>query len=500
MTAEPANAADWRQRVNTIRIRTEAFIGGRFRGNDQPRRRDFSPINGQMLAEITECGARDVDTAVDEARRAFESGVWSGLAAKDRKRTLLKLADQVEIHAEELALLETLDCGKPIRNALGSDLPKSINCIRWFAELIDKINDEIPPTRRDAVAMVTREPLGVVGIITPWNYPLYLAIVKIAPALAAGNCVVLKPSEHTPLTSLRLAELAAEAGLPPGVLNVVPGDGGVAGQALCSHMDVDAIAFTGSTRVGGLIMSYAGASNIKKVALECGGKSPQIVLADCVDIERAADVVASGIFYNQGEVCNAGSRLLVEPSIREPLLEHIVEASHRYLPGDPLDPTVEMGALIHEQHLCKVLRDIKIGEREGARLFLGGHRVRENTGGFYLEPTIFDHATNEMYIAREEIFGPVLTVIDVADAEQAVRIANASAYGLAAGLWTGSVTRAHRIAQQLRAGSVWVNSFNVSDVTVPFGGFKRSGFGKDKSWHALDKYSEFKMTWIELAP
>jgi acyl-CoA reductase-like NAD-dependent aldehyde dehydrogenase len=496
---EVISAATWRQRATALRPRTEPFIHGKFVSTDALRRPDISPVDGRLLAEVADCGPQEIDAAVASARKAFDSSAWSALAAKDRKRALLAFADVLEAHSEELALLETLDCGKTISNSLGKDLPKSVNCIRWFAELIDKIDDEIPATRRDALAIVSREALGVVGIITPWNYPLYFALAKASPALAAGNCVVLKPSEYSPLTSLRCAELAVEAGLPPGVLNVVPGSGEKAGQSLCRHMDVDAIAFTGSTRVGGLIMQYAGDSNIKRVSLECGGKSPQLVLADCENLERAAAAVASGIFYNQGEVCNAGSRLIVEGPVREELLERIALASRRYLPGDPLDSSVEMGALIHQQHMLKVLRDIETGEREGARLLLGGKRQRPESGGFYIEPTIFDRATNGMQIAREEIFGPVLTVIDAEDAEDAVRIANDSVYGLAAGLWTSNITRAHRIARQLRAGSVWVNSYNVSDITVPFGGFKRSGFGKDKSRHSLDKYTELKMTWIELA-
>jgi acyl-CoA reductase-like NAD-dependent aldehyde dehydrogenase len=496
---EAISAAQWRERATALRPPTEPFINGKFVATDAPRRSDISPVDGRVLAEVADCGPLEIDAAVASARKAFDSSVWSALAAKDRKRALLAFADVIEAHSEELALLETLDCGKTISNSFEKDLPKSVNCIRWFAELSDKIDDEIPATRRDALAIVSREALGVIGIITPWNYPLYFALAKASPALAAGNCVVLKPSEYSPLTSLRCAELAVEAGLPPGVLNVVPGSGEKAGQALCRHMDVDAIAFTGSTRVGGLIMQYAGHSNIKKVSLECGGKSPQLVLADCENLERAAAAVAGGIFYNQGEVCNAGSRLIVEQPIREELLERIVLASRRYSPGDPLDPSVQMGALIHQQHMLKVLRHIEIGEREGARLLLGGKRQRPESGGFYIEPTIFDRATNEMQIAREEIFGPVLTVIDAKDAEDAVRIANDSVYGLAAGLWTSNVTKAHRIARQLRAGSVWINSYNVSDITVPFGGFKRSGFGKDKSRHALDKYTELKMTWIELA-
>jgi gamma-glutamyl-gamma-aminobutyraldehyde dehydrogenase/4-guanidinobutyraldehyde dehydrogenase/NAD-dependent aldehyde dehydrogenase len=492
-------AARWHERARAVRPAALALINGALVPSQSGETfQCMSPIDGRKLASVAACDRADVDLAVAAARECFERREWSGQSPAARKRVLLNFAQRVEAAGEELALLETLDVGKPIRDSLGVDVIATVTCLRWYAEAIDKIYDQIGPTDAASLALVTREPVGVVAAIVPWNFPMLMAAWKIAPVLAAGNSLVLKPSEKSPLSAIRLGELALEAGLPPGALQILPGYGQTAGAALAAHLDVDCITFTGSTATGKSVMQAAAQSNLKRVSLECGGKSPNIVMADFDDLDRVARTAAYAIFFNQGEMCSAGSRLLVQESIREPLLERIAQIARTMSPGDPLDPDTVLGAMVDEIQTQRVLDYIASGRSEGARLALGGQRVRRESGGCYIEPTVFDDVRQSMRIAREEIFGPVLATLSFRDLDEALRLANDVSYGLAAAIWTRDLRDAHRAARALRAGVVYVNCYDADDITVPFGGFKQSGFGRDRSLHAFDKYTELKTTWIDL--
>ncbi|MGV9386464.1 aldehyde dehydrogenase [Nonomuraea sp. NPDC003707] len=493
------DVAEIRAMAKDVKPETRAFIDGEYRpgalGRSFPTE---NPATGDLLAEVAWCTEEDVTAAVRSARAAFEDGRWSRRTPRERGRVLLRLAELIDEHREELALLECLDTGKPLRDALSGDIAKSAAMTRWYAEASDKMYDEVAPTRPDVLAVIRREPLGVVGCVTPWNFPLYQAAYKLGPVLATGNSLILKPAEQSPLTTIRIAELAMDAGLPPGVLNTLPGDGPVTGAALGRHPGVDCLAFTGSAATARRFLGYAAESNGKKVCVEAGGKSPHIVFSDAGDLEVVADAVISGIFHNQGQVCSAGSRLFAHRDIADPLLELVVERARALRIGDPLDPRTQMGALISAQQKERVLDYVERGRAEGARLVTGGHELLAETGGHFLAPTVFDQVRNDMTIAREEIFGPVLSVLTFDDVDEVVRLANDSDYGLGAGLWSRDIDLALHVAGRLRAGQVWVNDYDGSDWTVPWGGFKQSGTSRDKSLHALDEYTAPKATWIQI--
>lgn len=473
------------------------FIGGSW-DEGAARMQVTSPIDGRELTTIADAGEGDVDRAVKAARAAFERGLWARAAPAERKRVMHRIADAIEAQALELAVLGVRDNGTEIAMALKAEPGSAAGTFRYYAEAIDKVHGEIAPTAPGTLGLVHRQPVGVVGAIVPWNFPLMIGAWKIAPALAAGNSVVLKPSEVASLSLLKLAGICAECGLPDGVLNVVTGQGSVAGQALGLHRDVDVLVFTGSGGVGRRLLEYSARSNLKRVYLELGGKSPNIVFADAPDLAQAAKISAGGIFRNSGQVCVAGSRLLVERKVHEEFTALMAEAAQSMRVGNPLDPQTQAGAIASEPQLARVQGFVDSAAAEGAQLITGGQRILAETGGSYYAPTIFDGVGPQQRLAREEVFGPVLAVTPFDSEEEAVQLANGTEYGLAAAVWTGNLSRAHRMVAAIDAGVVHVNTYGGADATVPLGGHKQSGNGHDKSLHALDKYVNLKTAWIQL--
>lgn len=459
----------------------------------------INPATGAILTDIARTDHQDVATAVGAARQAFDSGVWASSA--HRKRVLLSLADLIERHAEELALLDCVEAGKPITDCRDIDVPETVATFRWYAESIDKMYDAMSPGFPETFALIVREPVGVVAAVLPWNFPLIMLAWKVAPALAAGNCVVVKPAEQTSLSALRLAGLAAEAGIPPGVFSVLPGYGEEAGSALAMHAGVDVASFTGSSEVGRQFLRYSADSNLKKIILECGGKSPQIVLQDAPDMDFVAGEVLSAAFWNMGENCTCGSRLLVQNSVKDALLEAIDRKRGQWIVGDPLDAATMIGPLVDQAQLTRVLAYVNAGHAQGARTRFGGTRTLEGTGGYYMEPTMFEDVLPHMTISREEIFGPVVAVTTFEIIDEALILANDSDYGLAASIYTTNIDNARTLGSGIKAGTVSVNCYSEGDVTTPFGGYKLSGFGgRDKSLHAFDQYTELKTLWFGRVP
>ncbi|MBB1271349.1 aldehyde dehydrogenase [Psychromonas sp. SR45-3] len=494
--SETNTQESWLKLKNKLVYQNQAWIDGQWHTPTGGETYAVTnPATGEVIVNMAACQQDDVDLAVAAAKRTFDAGVWSMTSPAHRKAVLKKLADLIKQNTNELALLESLNMGKPVADALSIDIPGSAACIEWYAEAIDKIYGDVAPTDANNIATITREPIGVIGAVVPWNFPLDIAVWKIAPALITGNSIVLKPAEESPHTVLKLAELAKEAGLPDGVLNIVTGVGAVTGRALGLHNDVDCLVFTGSTATGKRFLKYSAESNMKQVWPETGGKSPNLIFADC-DLEKAVTGAINGIFFNQGEVCSANSRILVDNKIKAEFIDAFIKAAEKLVLGDPLDPKTQVGAIIDQAQVERMLAIIDRAKKQGAKLVLGGNTDKTKR---FLYPTIFDQVTPSMEVATEEIFGPVAVVIGFDTEEEAIKIANDSIYGLAASVWSNNLSLVYRVSRRLRVGTVSVNTVDALDFSTPFGGYKQSGFGRDLSLYALDKFTQLKTTWIKLS-
>lgn len=490
---------EYQKLADSLSYPSNAYINGRFTAAASGQTfATINPATGRTLAEIASCDQADVDLAVTKAREAFERGHWSRLHPSERKSVLKRLAKLLRRNRYELAVLESVESGKPIRDCQSIDIPETMHCLRWHAEAADKLYDQVTPSGDDALGMIVREPIGVVGTVLPWNFPAMTMAWKIGPALAGGNSVIVKPAEQTSMSALKIADLAQEAGVPPGVLNIITGFGETAGRAIGLHPGIDMVSFTGSTEIGRKFLNYSAESNLKKIVLECGGKNPCVVLEDAEHLDHVAEQVAFAIFWNMGQNCSSNSRLIVHKDIKDGLIAKLLDKARDWRTGYPLDPANRLGAIVSRAQYDKILRYIEIGKREGARLILGGEPIVLDDG-LYIAPTIFDGVTSDMTIAREEIFGPVLSILTCANEHEAVEMANDTCYGLQASIFTSHVRRAHRMARAIRAGTVTVNCYGEGDITTPFGGYKLSGFGgRDNSLLAHDQYTETKTIWLDL--
>ena len=486
--------------ADKITFSVDAFVNGKFAKPLSGNTMDTTnPATGEVLATVAACGPADVDAAVIIAQQVFDKGTWSRLHPKERKVIICKLADLIEQNQHELAVLESLESGKPISECQLTDLPETVDTLRWHAEAADKIYDQISPANESGIGMIVREPIGVVGAVLPWNFPLMMLAWKIGPALATGNSVIVKPAEQTSLTTLRVAELALEAGIPAGVLNVLPGLGPDVGESMGRHHGIGVISFTGSTEVGRMFLQFSAQSNLKKITLECGGKNPAVVLSDAKNLDSIAKHVVYSALWNMGQNCTANARLIVHKDIKQPLLEKVLKEFDNWKTGDPLDPTNQLSAIISPEQYDKILSYIDIATKEGADLIYGGKAIKMGKG-LFIEPTIFDNVTPDMTIANDEIFGPVLAIMSVDSDAAAIALANDTCYGLQTSLFTSNITNAHRYARTLQAGTVSVNCYGEGDITTPFGGYKLSGFGgRDNGFSAHDQYTETKTIWIDLS-
>jgi len=486
--------------ADELTLPARAFINGEYvdavDGNTMP---SINPATGNVLAEIAACNHKDVDIAVANAKAVFERGDWANLHPSDRKKAIVKFAALIEENATELAVMEALEAGKPIHECVKTDLPETVHCLQWHGEATDKLYQQLSPSGDDKLGMIVREPLGVVGCVLPWNFPLMMAAWKLGPALACGNSVIIKPAESTSMTTLRLAELAIEAGIPAGVFNVLPGLGPDVGEPLGRHPDIQMVGFTGSTNTGKRFLEYSAQSNLKRIVLECGGKSPSVVLSDAENLDSVAENIVGAALWNMGQNCTANSRIIIHKDLKAELSEKIIEKMAEWQTGDPMDPQFMLGAIINRSQYDKILTYIETGISEGATLLMGGAPIKQGDG-LFIAPTLFDQVTPEMTIAVEEIFGPVFCLMEAESDEHALALANQSCYGLQASLYTANVKKAHVYARKLQAGTVSVNCFSEGDISTPFGGFKQSGFGgRDNSLQAHDQYSEVKTVWLDLA-